>query len=116
MRPSVLIIEPRREVAAAIESVVNTANFVAVVTPHLQQLDDLAVAPSAIIVRIAFEGAGEPAHAAIGRLPPNHPPVLAIAWEEDEIREAERLKCDVVLHAPADVSRLCEALGRLVHA
>ena len=115
MRPSVLIIEPRREVAAALEEVVNSANYVAVVTPHLERLADVGVTPSAIIVRISFESTSEPAHAAIGRLGVNRPPVLAIAWEPEELAEAARLKCDVVLHAPGEVSRLCDALDRLVH-
>ena len=116
MRPSVLIIEPRRDVAAALEDVVNMANFVAVVRPHLEQLGDLVVTPAAIVVRISFDALSEPAHTAIARLPPARPPVIAIAWDDEEIEEAKRLKCDVVLHAPADVSRLCEALERLVHA
>lgn len=116
MRPSVLIIEPRREVAAALEDVVNSANYVAVVTPHLERLADVGVTPSAIIVRIAFESSSEPAHAALERLGVNRPPVLAIAWDAAEVKEAERLKCDVVLHAPQEVSRLCDALARLVHA
>ena len=115
MRPSVLIIEPRREIAAALEDVVNMSNYVAVVRPHLEQLGDLVVTPAAIIVRISFDTASEPAHAAIGRLPLERPPVVAIAWDDSEIEEAKRLKCDVVLHAPDDVSRLCEALGRVVH-
>jgi hypothetical protein len=116
MRPSVLIIEPRREIANALEDVVNSANYVAVVLPHLEQLSDLGVTPAAIIVRVAFDTTSEPAHAAIARLPAHRPPVVAIAWAPDEIAEAERLKCDVVLHAPGEVGRLCEALSRLVHA
>jgi hypothetical protein len=110
----ILIIEPRPEVASALQEVVASANYRAVVIPHLERLGDLAVSPAAIIVRIAFEGS-EPAHRAIARLPPaNRPPIVAIAWEEDEIAEAHRLNCDVVLHGPRDVSRLCEVLARVV--
>ncbi len=116
MRPAVLIIEPRREIAAALEEVVNSANFVAVVTPHLERLTDVGVTPAAIIVRIAFETISEPAHAAVGRLGGSRPPVLAIASEDDELAEAERLKCDVILRAPKEVCRLCDALNRLVHS
>lgn len=115
MRPSILIIEPHREVAAALEHVVNSANYVAVVTPHLERLADVGVTPSAIIVRIAFESAGEPAHAAVERLGMDRPPVLAIASDAAELREAERMKCEIVLRAPQEVSRLCDALARLVH-
>lgn len=116
MGPAVLIIEARREVAAALEAVIATSNFTAVVVPHLEQLSDLAIRPAAILVRIAFESPSDPPHNAIARLPPNRPPVVAIAWEEDELEEARRLKCDVILHAPHDIVRLCEALTRVVES
>jgi hypothetical protein len=114
MRPSILIIEPRREIADALQDVVSSANYVPVVRAHLERLSDIGQAPAAIIVRITFEGLSDPPHTAIERLPGNRPPVVAIAWEDAEIREAERLKCDVVLHAPDDVGRLCDALSRVV--
>ena len=116
MRPVVLIIEPRPEVADALAEVVNSANYCALVRPHVERLADLGVTPAAIIVRMAFEGAGEPAHAALTRFPLNRPPVVAIVWEEKEIKEAARLKCEVVLHAPEDVGRLCDALTSVVNA
>lgn len=116
MRPAVLIIEPRHDVAAALEGVVNSANYVAMVRPYLDGLGELGAAPAAIIVRIAFDTVSEPAHAAIGRLPAGHPPVIAIASEAREVAEALRLKCDVVLRGPRDVARLCEVLERIVQA
>jgi hypothetical protein len=109
MEPTVLIIERRPEVAEALEEVVTSARYAALVRPCVECLDDLGVTPSAIIVRIAFEGIGEPAHAAIGRLPHDRPPVIA----KSERAEAERLNCDVVLRAPDDVGRLCDALTRV---
>lgn len=114
MRPVVLIIESRREVAAALESAIALVNVEPIVVPHLERLSDVPQTPAAIVVRIAFEGVGDPPHAAIERLPRNRPPVVAIAWAEKELREAERLKCDVVLHAPHDIPRLCETLTKLV--
>jgi hypothetical protein len=114
MRPVILIIEPRPEVAEALADVVMSANYTPIVRPHVECLADLATTPAAIIVRIAFEGIGEPAHAVIARLPLNRPPVVAIVWEEKEVKEAERLKCDVVLRAPHDVGRLCDALTTVV--
>jgi hypothetical protein len=113
MRPSILILEPRRDIANALEGVVNSANYVAVVAPHLERLSDLAVAPAAIIVRISFDSTSEPAHAVLARLT-DRPPVVAIAWADDEVAEATRLGCDVVLRAPGEVGQLCEALGRVV--
>lgn len=113
MRPVVLIVEPRREVAEALEDVVTSARYEAIVRPHVDRLSDLGVTPSAIIVRVAFEGISEPPHAAIGRLP-HRPPVVAIAWEENEVAEAARLKCDVVLRAPQEIGQLCQALTSVV--
>ena len=115
MQPVILIIEPRPEVAAALEEVVTSANYRTRVIPHLEQLADVRPEPAAIIVRIAFEGS-EPAHSAVARLPPAHPPIIAIAWEDEEVAEATRLKCDVVLRGAKDVGKLCEVLTRLVHA
>jgi hypothetical protein len=116
MRPIILIIEPRREVADALEDVVHSAGYAALVRPHVEGLAELGLTPAGIIVRIAFEGIGEPAHAAIARLPPHRPPVIAIAWEDEEVAEAVRLRCDVVLRAPDEVSRLCQALTSVVDA
>jgi hypothetical protein len=114
MPPVVLIVESRAEVAAALEAAIEVSNFAPVVVPHLERLSDIPHAIAAIVVRIAFEGVGEPTHAAIEKLPQHHPPVVAIAWEEDELAEARRMKCDVVLHAPRDITRLRETLTKLV--
>jgi hypothetical protein len=113
MRPVILIIEPRGEIASALEEVITSANYSAMVIPHLECLTDLDEVPAAIIVRIAFEGL-VPAHTAIEKLPPKHPPVLAIARDDAEAAEAVRLKCDIVLGPPRGVSRLCEALKQVV--
>ena len=113
MRPVILIIETRPEVAEALQQVVTSARYSAMVRPHVESLSDLDVAPAAIIVRITFEGIGEPPHAAIARLS-ERPPVVAIAWEESEVAEAVRLKCEIVLKAPDDVGRLCDALTTVV--
>jgi hypothetical protein len=115
MPPNILIIESRREVADALAEVVISAHYGVVVRSHVERLADLGFTPAAIIVRIAFEGISEPPHAALERLTPNRPPVVAIAWEDGEVAEAERLKCDVVLRAPGGVSRLCDALTKLIH-
>lgn len=116
MRPTVLIIEPRHEVATALEDVVNSANYVAMVRPYLDDPHELGAATAAIIVRITSDTLCEPPHAAIGRLPAGHPPVIAIAFDDREVAEARRLKCDVVLRGSHDVGRLYEVLGRIVQA
>lgn len=116
MQPSILIIEPRREIAEALSAAIACADFTPLVRPHLERLSDLPTPPAAIVVRIAFDGISEPAHAVIGRLPPGRPPVVAIAGDETAASEARRLGCDVILRAPADVHRLCDVLSQLAGA
>jgi hypothetical protein len=116
MLPAILIIEPRREVADALQELVMSANYLPIVRPRIQPLVDLGFTPAAIIVRVAFEGISEPPHAAIADLPLNRPPVIAIAWSELEIAEAQRVGCNVILRAPDDVSRLLDMLTKVVHA
>ena len=116
MIPTVLVLETQREIADALRDLLTSVRYAAVIRPHLEQLTDLGVAPVAIIVRMAFEGVGEPAHAAIARLPPGHPPVIALAADEKELREARRLGADVVLRTPSEVNRLCDVLSQVIHA
>lgn len=113
MLPAILIIESRREVADALQELVMSANYLPVVRPRMQPLHDLGFTPAAIIVRIAFEGISEPPHAGVADLPRHRPPVIAIAWGELEIAEAQRLGCNVILRAPDDVSHLLDMLTKV---
>jgi hypothetical protein len=101
----VLIIEPHDELAAAFEQVVASADFNPIVRRHVQSLSDLGVTPTTIVVRIG--------HGDISTLPPDRPPIVAIVSSEDEAAEAKRLRCEVILRAPSEVRRLCEALRML---
>jgi hypothetical protein len=114
MPPAILIIESRREIAAALEEVVSSALCVPVVTPYLEELADVGVVPAAILVRVAFDSVSEPPHAAIERLPTPHPPVVAIVGDDRAAAEAKRLKCDVVLRVPQELRRLGETLKGLL--
>jgi hypothetical protein len=113
MRPVILIVETRPDVAEALQEVVTSARYSAMVRPHVDCLADLGVTPAAIIVRIAFEGVGEPQHVSVARLR-QRPPVIAIAWEDAGVAEAVRMRCDVVLKAPDDVGRLFDALTAVI--
>jgi hypothetical protein len=116
MRPTVLIIEARPEVGAALKSVIEALDLAAMVVPHLDTLNDLEITPAAILVRIALDGSGDPPHAVLGRLPASRPPVVALAWEEQEVEEARKLNCDIVIQLPAESWRLGETMRRLVQA
>lgn len=114
MRPLILIIEPRREIAEALNDLLASNRFLTVVMPYVDRLEDLDVTPDAVLVRVTFEGISEPAHAAVARMPANRPPVVAIVSAADEHTEALRLNCNAVLRAPKEIGRLCEVLGTLV--
>ena len=104
----VLIIEPHDELAAAFEQVVASADFTPTVRRHVESMADLGITPAAIVVRIG--------HGDISTLPPDRPPVVAIVTTEEEAAEAQRLRCEVVLRAPAEIRRLCEVLRMLSFA
>ncbi|HEU5257952.1 MAG TPA: hypothetical protein VFU28_18315 [Vicinamibacterales bacterium] len=116
MPPVVLIIEARKEVAEALESAIALADMTPVVVPYVERLGDVPYRLAAIVVRIAFESVSEPPHAVIARLGHERPPVVAIVREENELAEAQRLQCDVVLRAPEDIPRLCEAVMKVIRS
>jgi hypothetical protein len=113
-QPSILILESRPDVAEALQDVITSAHYTAIVRPYLDRLADLDVRPAAIVTRITSVAVGEPPYTAIEGLRENRPPVVAIAWADSEVAEAARLKCDVVLRAPTELGRLCEALTKIV--
>lgn len=115
MRPSVLILESRRDIADALQDVITSAHYRAIVRPHIDHLDSLDARPAAIVTRITSVGVGEPSYRAIEKLH-GRPPVVAIVWADDEAAEAIRLKCDVVLRAPMEIGRLCDELMKIVSA
>jgi hypothetical protein len=104
----VLIIEPHAELAAAFEKVLASASYAPIVRRHVDSLDDLGFTPATIVMRIG--------HADVSHLPPHRPPIVAIASSDEEIAEASRLRCEVVLHGPGEIRRLCDVLKSLVHA
>jgi hypothetical protein len=106
MPPSILIIEPHPELAAAFAAVVSSANYTSQVRPHVHSLTDLGVRPAAIVIRIG--------HGALPLLGPDRPPIVAIAATDADAAEAERLGCDVVLHGAMEICKLLSALERLI--
>jgi hypothetical protein len=104
----VLIIEPHDELALAFEKVIASASYTPIVRRHVDSLEDLDVTPATIVMRIG--------HADVSHLPSQRPPIVAIASSDEEVAEASRLRCEVVLHGPAEVKRLCEALRSVVHS
>lgn len=104
----VLIVEPHAEVAAAFEQAIACASFVPVVRSHVESLADVGVRPALIVMRIG--------HADVSHLPPDRPPILAIASTDADLAEASRLRCEVVLRGPREVRRLYDAVRSLAQA
>jgi len=104
----VLIIEPHDELATAFEKVIASASYTPIVRRHVDSLDDLAVRPATIVIRIG--------HADLSGLPAQRPPIVAIASTEEDVAEASRLRCEVVLHGPGEIKHLCDAVRSLAHA
>lgn len=104
----VLIIEPYPDLAAAFEGALASASYAPIVVRHLDSLSDLGIVPATIVVRIG--------HADVSKLPPDRPPIVAIASSDTEVAEAERLHCEIVLKGPAGVRRLREAVRSLAGA
>lgn len=101
----VLIIEPHQELAAAFEEVLACASYAPIVRQHVDRLADVGVRPMGIVMRIG--------HADISKLPQDRPPIVAIASSNEDVEEARRMHCEVVLRGPTEIKRLCEALRSL---
>jgi hypothetical protein len=84
---------------------VASSDFHPIVRRHVDSIGDLGVTPATIVVRIG--------HGDVSTLPPDRPPIVAIVSSDEEAEEARRLRCEVVLRAPAEIRRLCEALRTL---
>lgn len=104
----VLIVEPHAEVATAFEQAIASASYVPVVRSHVESLADIGITPALIVMRLG--------HADLSHLPPDRPPILAIASTEADLAEASRLRCEMVLHGPREMRRLFDAVRSLAQA
>jgi len=104
----ILIIEPHDELASAFEKVIASASYTPIVRRYVDSLEDLDFTPATIVVRVG--------HAEVSHLPPHRPPIVAITSSDADLAEAARLRCEVVLHGPTEIKRLCEVLRSLLHA
>lgn len=113
--PNVLIIEPHREMAAALQEVVTLANCTPMTVTTCDEIMRLPHLPAAIVVRILSHTTGvEAPHECLHRLPrEQRPMIVALTSSDDDVMEAERLGCEVVLRAPKQVRGLYDALSRV---
>jgi len=112
--PLVLVIEPHREIANALQDVVTLAGCVPVMASHCESVRELDSLPAAIVVRIATEIRMMPPHFGLEHFSrTDQPLIVALASSDADVAEAERLECQVIARAPNQVQALYKALTQL---
>jgi hypothetical protein len=118
--PVVVVIEPDRELAVALQEVVTLARCRPMTMP-VDDVEQLASPPAAIVVRMATRMPLAPASPRLKSADGSAPRVLALASNDTDVAEAERLGADVILREPHQVRALYDALvdiagGRTGHS
>lgn len=111
--PTVVIVEPYRDIAVALEEVVSLAQCTPVTVGTLEEVGDLVHRrPIAIVVRVATHLSTHSPHATLRAWPRTaRPMIVALVSSEEDAAEAERLGCDVILCEPRQVHRLYDTLA-----
>ena len=113
--PVVVVIEPDRQLAVALQEVATLARCRPLALRDIEELKQLASPPAAVVVRIA----GHLSDAAVPRAGLKDlagslsTKVLALASNDEDVAEAQRLGSDVVLRQPRQVHALYDALSNL---
>jgi len=111
MAPTVAIIEPHRDFAVALQEIVALAHCTPVTMSDFDELTQLPSPPAAIVLRITPKLPFDDLHVTLKDLPAlGHPKIFALASNDADVAEAERLGCDVVLREPQQVRALYDAL------
>jgi hypothetical protein len=116
--PTVVIVEPYRDIAIALEEVVSLARCTPLTVGAVEEPASLLQErPAAIIVRVATDLSYRSPHAGLTRWPPSmRPMVVALTSTDADVTEAERLGCDVILQEPKQVRQLYDTLTNVAAA
>ena len=113
--PTVVIVEPYQDFAATLQEVVALAHCYPVTIANAEGLNNLAQPPAAIVVRVATNQPFESPHAGLAEMPRvQRPVVVALTSSDEDVEEAERLGCELVLREPQQVRGLYDALTQVV--
>lgn len=113
-QPMVVIAEPHRAIADALQDVVTLAGCAAVIVDTVEAVRAFR-SPAVLVVRIATEMPLMSPHRGLEHLARTERPlVVALASSEADVAEAERLACEVIACAPRQVQALYETLRQLV--
>jgi hypothetical protein len=112
--PTVVIAEPHQEMAGALEDVVTMAGCVPVRVSRCESVRILSPEPAAIVVRVATEMPLGSPHLGLEHLGSGRRPlIVALASNDADVAEAERLHCEVIAREPHQVQMLYDTLLEL---
>ena len=112
--PHVVVAEPHREIAQALQDLVTLAGCVPVMVSDCESVRELSSLPAAIVVRVATEISISSPHCGLERFSrADRPLIVALASSAADVAEAERLECQVIARTPNQVRAVYEALTQL---
>jgi hypothetical protein len=116
--PTVIIVEPYRDIAIALEEIVSLARCTPLTIGAVEEPAALLQErPAAIIVRVATDLSYRSPHAGLTRWPAAmRPMVVALVSTDADVAEAERFGCDVILQEPKQVRQLYDTLAHVAAA
>jgi DNA-binding NtrC family response regulator len=110
----VVVAEPHQDIADALQDVVALAGCVPIVVSRYESVSDLQSVPAAIVVRVAMEMPMMSPHRGLQESSlTQRPLIVALASNDADVAEAERLGCEIIARAPHQVQALYQALTRL---
>lgn len=114
--PTVLIVGLSPDVATALQEVVSLAHCTPVAVDDFDSLGEFQSPPAAIVAQIRATLPIESLDFVLAHWPhETRPTVVALVSTDEDVAEAERLACQVVLREPWQVHGLYETLTRVAH-
>lgn len=115
--PTVLIVGISPDLTVALQEVVSLAQCTPVAADDFDTVGALPSPPAAIVAQIRATLPIESLDVVLTHWPyETRPKVVALVSTDEDVAEAERLACDVVLREPWQVSRLYDTLTRVARS
>jgi hypothetical protein len=109
--PTVLIVEPYPNLATPVQEVCALANCEPVTVTGCDAFDRLPRTPVAIVLRVTTNQVFQSPHHDLEKIPrEGRPPIVALVGSDQDVVEAERLGCDLLLRTPGQMQALYDAL------
>ena len=115
--PTVLIVGISPDLTAALQEVVSLAHCTPVAVDDFNSMGALQSPPAAIVAQIRAALPIESVDFVLAHWPyATRPKVVALVSTDEDVAEAERLACEVVLREPWQVRGLYETLTRVARS